>query len=161
MFRAALLLSAALASGCGRTTVTLSEAQRSAAYDAIMALDRLQVELHSDRPFEGYAQRLAEAKAAVSEAERLLPPGDLRQSLSEAVSVYDDYGTVWAGRDELDDFDGGEIIDRYGLATREVGGRRVVDIGRVLTAIGGEASYKNWMARYQFERELKGKPAGH
>ena len=71
--------------------------------------------------YQQYSQLVIDAKAAVNDVERTLPPCEMRTNLTEAMTAYEDADTVWEFKISdpnlaLDEkFGHGEIITHYKL----------------------------------------------
>jgi hypothetical protein len=99
--------------------IMLSEQQKAAAADAIKALDRVKAAVEVGVTFQKYSELVIDAKAAVNEAERTLPNGDIVANLSGAVQAYKDVVAIWNRKIQRDVYyiDDRNIIERYKLPT--------------------------------------------
>jgi len=98
----------------------LSNKQQSAVADAIKALARIQAAVQAGVTFPKYSELVIDAKAAMNEAERLLPRGELLTNLDVAMQAYSDASTVWNhkiphGVPLSKGYGHGEIMTRYNL----------------------------------------------
>src|SRR5207249_11501881 len=73
----------------------LTQKQKAAAADAIKALARVEAAVQVGVNFQKYMELVIDAKAAVNEADRVVPSGDILTELSGAMEAYSDAGTVW------------------------------------------------------------------
>lgn len=106
----------------------LSEKQKAAVGDAIKALARIEAAVQVGVNFQKYTELVIDAKAAVNEADRLLPDCELLTSLDESMRAYGDAATVWNHKIKYSSVGllekaYGAVIDRYNLPLREKNGR--------------------------------------
>jgi hypothetical protein len=105
----------------------LSDKQKSAVADAIKALARIQAAVQVGVTFPKYSELVIDAKAAMNEAERLLPRGELLTNLDVAMQAYSDASTVWNHKIQhgvplSKGYGHGEIMTRYNLPIDDRGG---------------------------------------
>lgn len=127
MRTACVVVVAVVAFGCQRRPdveaesasagTALTGEQRAAVDAALQSFGKVEAAAQVGITRARYAELLAEAKAAVNEAERVLPDGELKSNISAAMLAYADAGTVWEWQGlELREKHGhGHIIARYKL----------------------------------------------
>lgn len=105
----------------------LSEKQQAAVGDAIKALARIEAAAQVGVTLTKYMELVIDAKAAVNEADRLLPGCELLTNLDEAMRAYGDAGTVWNHKIKFrslglkKEYGHAETIARYNLPLNENG----------------------------------------
>jgi hypothetical protein len=104
--------------GCGG----LSGKQKEAASNAIKALGKIEAAVQVGVNYQQYGQLVIDAKAAVNEAERILPDGELKTSLNAVVEAYADAASVWSQKVEYPRIGidkaygiGKALIPKYGI----------------------------------------------
>jgi hypothetical protein len=88
-----ILFLLALLVACGPSEQ--QKAQEHAARESLKTLQKLEAATEVGVNKLQYGPMLIEAKAAINEANRLLPDGRLKQELNEAMQVFQDADTVW------------------------------------------------------------------
>jgi hypothetical protein len=107
----------------------LTDKQKTAVADAIKALGKVEAAIQVGVNKQQYGQLVIDAKAAVNEAVRSLPSGELSTALTEAIDAYRDAGTVWNHKIRWDSIGLGQntgdgaIITRYDLKATRTDGR--------------------------------------
>ena len=82
-----------LVAACGPSEQ--QKAQERAARESLKTLQKLEAATEVGVNKLQYGPMLIEAKAAINEANRLLPNGRLKQELNEAMQVFQDADAVW------------------------------------------------------------------
>ena len=90
------------AMGIGVKSQPLSEVQKQARAECIKALGRVEASVEVGVNYQRYTDLVIDAKAESNEAMRLLPSGELKTNLSDAIEAYQDAGMVWKYKIQYD-----------------------------------------------------------
>jgi hypothetical protein len=116
---APLLLLAAACSGPDKTPPP--DQGRVAAAEAVKALRKVEAATQVGVTREQYGQLLIDAKAASNEAARLLPDGELKTELAEAVDAYADGLELWGQQVvQAETPAGRKVVGKYGAEPKNI-----------------------------------------
>lgn len=102
-----------------------SSKQKTAAREAIATLRKIEAAVQVGSNYQQYGMLLIEAKSKVNDANAVLPEGELKQRLNNAMDAYADAGQVWgmkiSGPNLLPNREpGASFMRKYNLKTKTI-----------------------------------------
>jgi hypothetical protein len=84
-----------IVAACGQT-----EKRKSPTQDAIRALRKVEASTQVNSSYSQYSELVIDAKAEVNEVPRVLPDGELKSHLNDAIEAYSDAAKAWLAMGE-------------------------------------------------------------